>query len=178
MCLLNYLTKQYNMGTFLASNFKIVDGTINVYGASSNLRPLYFCWATYDSYESFFYDLISGMTSFRYSNKTSDRINAIISNIEAEHITKYPHAKEGILNSYGLYSMLRTHNKDKEEYLMTANKHLSYYEQSFQDEKKKEIAIYKENWDEFKSHVDALFNKFKTSMQSSFDKKQTVLELL
>lgn len=35
------------MGTFLASNFKIADGKINVYGASSNVRPLYFEWGVY-----------------------------------------------------------------------------------------------------------------------------------
>lgn len=166
------------MGTFLASNFKIADGTINVYGASSNVRPLYFCWATYSTYESFFYDLIAGMTSFRYSNKTSDRINAIIANIEAEHIAKYPQAKESFLNSYSLYNMLKTHNLDKEDYINSCINSLSSWSASFRNERAIEIDLYDKNWDEFKEHVTYLFNKFKSSMQSSFEKKQTVLELL
>lgn len=36
---------------------------------------------------------------------------------------------------------------------------------------------YNEFWEEFKSHVGALFNKFKSSIEMSFDKKQTVLAL-
>ena len=166
------------MGTFIASNFKIVEGKINVYGASSNIRPLQFSWATYDSYESFFNDLISGITSFRYNNKTCDRINAIISNIEAEHILKYPQAKGGYLNTYGLYNMLRTLFNEKDEYLMNATGRLSYYEPKFKEEVQKEIKIYAEHWDEFKDHVDSLFIKFKNSMERSFESKQAVLELL
>jgi hypothetical protein len=165
------------MGTFLASNFKIVDGTINVYGASRNVLPLEYYWVKIDI-ESLFYNMVSGMVSFRAKNDTCNRLNTILENIEAEHIAKYPQAKESRFNMYTLYDMLKTHTADKDTYINNSINSLSSWSASVRAEKAIEIDLYDKNWDEFKEHVTYLFNKFKASIERSFEKKQAVLDLL
>ncbi len=166
------------MGTFLASNLKIKDGVIHICGASSNVRPLYFEWTTYDSYESLFYDLVSGCTEFRYFNIASDKVNVILHKIEAEHLAKYPEAAKSRFNPFCLYDMLKTHNKDRDDFIKKSYGRLSSYELRYQGEQKTEIDLYAERWQEFSDHVDYLFNKFKINMENSFDKKQMELVLL
>jgi hypothetical protein len=164
------------VGTFLASNFKIVDGKANVYGASRNVRPLDYHWVKTDI-DSLFYNMVTGMVSFRAANNTCNRLNTILANIEAEHFAKYTQAKESRFNMYSLFDMLKTHTADKDDYINNAIKSLSSWGVSSRAEKAIEIDLYDKNWDEFKEHVTYLFNKFKSSIEMSFDKKQTVLEL-
>lgn len=148
------------MGTFLVKQMKYKENTISLYGAESNVRPLHFRWSNYESNRTdlFFYDLIAGTIKFKYSNEVSNKINSVIDKITEIHKEKYPKCDEEYgIGDYSLYSMLKTHNTDKEQELNSIISNLDCFIESYKKEKIETHRLYTEKWEEFKDHVSKLY---------------------
>lgn len=137
--------------------------TIEIYSASSNVRPLHYNWGGYppSHEELFFYDLIARTVQFNQHNIISDKINHIIDKINEMHKDKYPLCdEENGIGAYSLYKMLKTHNAQPP----TTEGDYSMFIESYQKECRDMDNLYKEHWYEFQLHVDTLYQYFKANI--------------